>query len=252
MGESVRVERRGAVAVLTIDRAERLNAVDRHVLAELDRALAAIEADEELLALVLTGAGERAFVAGADVAAMAAMDPAAARRFARDGQRALERLETMPKLTIAAVNGAALGGGCELALACDLRLASERARFGQPEVTLGITPGWGATARLPRLVGPARAAELILTGRLIPAAEAERIGLVSAVLPPGELLPQALDLAGRVAAAAPVAVRLAKEALRAGDAGREADLFALCFATLDQREGMAAFLAKRPPVWRGR
>jgi enoyl-CoA hydratase len=246
----VRLEREGGVATVTIDRPERRNALDEATLSELDASLAAVEADPEVRALVLTGAGDRAFAAGADIAAMAAMGPAEARRFALAGQRAAARLEAMPKLTVAAVNGAALGGGCELALACDVRLASERARFGQPEVTLGVTPGWGATLRLPRIVGRANALELILTGRILSAGEAERMGLVSAVLPAGELMPRARELASRAAAQAPVAVRLAKEALRAADAEREADLFALCFATRDQKEGMAAFLEKRAPVWR--
>lgn len=248
----MRLERTGGVALVTVDRPDRRNALDAATLARLDEVLADLEADDGVAALVLTGAGERAFVAGADIAAMAALDPERAHRFATCGQRVAARLEGMGKLTIAAVNGVALGGGCELALACDLRLASERARFGQPEVTLGITPGWGATVRLPRVIGWARASELILTGRVIAAAEAERMGLVSAVLAPADLLPAALELARRAAAQAPLAVRLAKQALLDASPAREADLFARCFATADQREGMTAFLERRPPVWRGR
>lgn len=259
MEQFVHSERRGAVALLTIDRPEALNALNETVLEQLDAAIRAAGADPEVGALVITGAGDRAFVAGADVTRFRDMNPQEARRFARFGQAVFNRIEELPKPVIAAVNGYALGGGCELALACDLRLASERARFGQPEINLGLVPGWGGTQRLARLVGAGRAKELIFTGEWIDAAEALRIGLANAVHPAGELLPRALDLAGRLAAKARLTLGLAKEAVNQGarsgltvGLAYEAELFSLAFATADQKEGVAAFLEKRVPRFQGR
>jgi enoyl-CoA hydratase len=247
------------VATLTIHRPGALNALDPETLTELDAAVAVLAADPEVRAVVLTGAGEKAFVAGADIAVMQGMDPAGARELARLGHRLCRRIERAPKVFIAAVNGYALGGGCELALACDLRFAAESARFGQPEINLGIIPGFGGTQRLPRLVGRGRALELLLTGEMIDAREAHRLGLVNRVLPPGELLGAARATARQIAAKGMAAVRLCKEAVDNGlemDLSRaadyEAELFALCFATADQKEGMRAFLEKRRPVFRDR
>jgi enoyl-CoA hydratase len=250
------LETAGGVATLTIHRPAALNALDPETLAELDAAVAALADDPAVRAVILTGAGEKAFVAGADIAAMQAMDPAAARELARLGHCLCRRIERAPKVFIAAVNGYALGGGCELALACDLRLAAETARFGQPEINLGIIPGFGGTQRLPRLVGRGRALELLLTGAIIDAREALRLGLVNRVVPPAELPAEALALGRQIAGKGMAAVRLCKEAVDNGlemDLSRaadyEADLFALCFATADQKEGMRAFLEKRPPAF---
>ncbi|PLX86695.1 MAG: crotonase [Desulfuromonas sp.] len=253
----VEIEER--VATLTINRPATLNALDEATLEELGHAMGGLEADEAIHAVVLTGAGEKAFVAGGDIFAMQPLGALEARRSALLAQGVLNRIEGGSKPVIAAVNGYALGGGCELAMACDLRIASETARFGQPEVKIGIIPGWGGTQRLPRLVGRGRALEMILTGEMIDAAEAYRIGLVKRVVPPGELLEEARRLARTIAEKGQVSVRLAREAVREGlemDLERanlhEADLFALCFATEDQKEGMQAFQEKRPPKFRHR
>lgn len=256
---AVEVQRSAQVALVTVSRPEALNALDEETLSELDEVIGALGADREVGAVVITGGGEKAFVAGADVARFRTMDHQAARRFARLGQAVFDRLEALPKPVIAAVNGYALGGGCELALACDLRLASERARFGLPEINLGLIPGWGGTQRLPRLIGPAKAKQMILTGEMVEAAEALRLGLVDAVFPAERLLSEAMSLAGKLAGKARVALGLAKAAidhgLRAGlGAGLayEAELFSLVFATQDREEGVAAFLEKRPPRFQGR
>ncbi|MGI8858904.1 MAG: enoyl-CoA hydratase-related protein [Rubrobacteraceae bacterium] len=255
----VRVEQgEDGVAVLTIDRQDKLNALDLRVVEEIGQALLEIES-EEPRAIIVTGAGDRAFVAGADIAAMHAMDALAAKRFSEIGHAAMALLDRSPIPTIAAVNGFALGGGCEVALACDIRVASENALFGFPEVGLGILPGMGGTQRLPRLIGPAIAKELIFTGRRIDAAEAERIGLVNRVVPQGEALNAAKELAAEISANGPVAVRHAKTAAnRAMDVDLisgleyEADQFALLFATEDAKEGMGAFVEKRKPRFEGR
>lgn len=258
-GDVVQVEVHGPVKVLVINRPEALNAINEEVLLRLDEeASRVMEGDATVRAVVITGAGEKAFAAGADIKAMAGMKPMEALRFSRLGQRVFSRIASLPVPVIAAVNGYALGGGCELALACDMRIAAENAVFGQPEVRLGIIPGWGGTQRLARLVGVGIAKELILTGRRIDATTALRIGLVNAVHPAGELLEKALGLAAELAVGPPVALRFAKEAVDAafeagGAAGmeREATLFALLFNTSDSREGLIAFQEKRQPLFKG-
>ncbi len=246
------------VGVLTFNRPKVLNALDARTIAELGEVVARVEADRAVKALVLTGAGEKAFVAGADIAAMSTMTTLEARRFAETAHGILARMEALPVVTIAAVNGFALGGGCEVAMACDLIYASEKARFGQPEVNLGIIPGWGGTQRLGRRVGLMRALEIVLTGDMVDAAKAKEIGLVLDVLPPADLLPHAIAQARKIASRGPVAVALAKRAVHAG---ADADLrvanelerqaFGASFATEDAREGMRAFLEKRSANWKG-
>src|SRR5918999_2458316 len=256
--DHVNVERENGVAVLTIDRQEKLNALDRQVVEEIGQALLELEA-EAPRAIVVTGAGERSFIAGADIKAMSVMDPLEAKRFSEIGHAAMALLDRSPVPTIAAVNGFALGGGCEVALACDIRIAAENATFGFPEVSLGILPGMGGTQRLPCLVGPALAKELIFTARRIGAEEAHEIGLVNRVVPQGEALKVANELAAEIAANGPLAVRHAKAATnRAMDVDLvsgleyEANQFALLFATEDAREGMDAFAERRKPEFKGR
>jgi enoyl-CoA hydratase len=254
----VRVEREDGIAVLTIDRQEKLNALDLQVTEEIGQALLELEA-EGPRAILVTGAGERSFVAGADISAMSVMSPLEAKRFSEIGHAAMALLDRSPVPTIAAVNGYALGGGCEVAIACDVRIAAENATFGFPEVSLGILPGMGGTQRLPRLVGPAFAKELIFTGRRIDAREAHEIGLVNRVVPQGEALRAARELAAEIAANGPLAVRHAKAATNqaldvdlVSGLGYEADQFALLFATEDAREGMGAFAERRKPEFKGR
>lgn len=256
---SVRVEREGAIALVTVERPERLNALDTATLRALLAAVQELAVEEAIAVVVLTGAGERAFIAGADIGEMAEKSPAEALAFAELGHAVCRAIEEAPQPYIAAVNGYALGGGCEIALACDIRLASERAVFAQPEVTLGIPPGWGGSQRLPRLVPPGIARELLYTGRRVDAQEALRLGLVNAVYPADQLLERARELANQIAANGPLAVRLTKAAVRFGlEQGLEAGLtyerqvFAYAFTTEDQREGMRAFLEKRRPAFRGR
>jgi enoyl-CoA hydratase len=253
------VEVTNHVATLTINRPRALNALNLETLEELKDYFTAVQSDPETKVVIVTGAGEKAFVAGGDLSVMAPLDPMPARASARLAQSVLNLIEQGTRPVIAAVNGYALGGGCELAMACDIRIAAETARFGQPEVNLGIIPGWGGTQRLPRLVGKGRALELLLTGEMIDAAEALRIGLVNRVVPADRLLAEARALAARIAGKGQVAVRLAKEAVVNGlemeslrAAACEADLFALCFATEDQKEGMRAFLEKRPAHFKDR
>jgi enoyl-CoA hydratase len=249
------VERDEGVAIVTVDRREALNALDEETLTELRDRLAELAGDADVRALVLTGAGDRAFVAGADIKAMSAMDSDQARAWGDLGHETALLLETMPKPTIAAVNGFALGGGCELALACDVRYASTVAKLGQPEVSIGIIPGWGGTQRLPRVVGIGVARELIFTGRMVDADEALRIGLVNAVFSPEELMSKALELARSLAAKSPLVLAAIKETTSRtfhGDLGAEAEAFADLFGSEDQREGMAAFIEKREPRFSGR
>jgi len=249
----------GRVGVATFNRPKALNALDTRTIRELGELLSAVEADASLQALVLTGGGEKAFVAGADIAEMSALTPLEARRFAEAGQRTFERLEALSIPTIAAVNGFALGGGCELAMACDLVYASEKAKFGQPEVNLGIIPAFGGTQRLQRRVGPARAMEMILTGDMADAATAKAWGLALDVLPPEKLLDHALAQARKIASKGPAAVAAAKRILRTTAAPRlaagqlmEAEAFGVLFGTEDGREGLAAFVGKRPAQFKGR
>lgn len=257
--EFVRLEKENGIGTLTIDRQQALNALNQQVLEELSATLDAVAADSEVRVLIITGAGEKAFVAGADIEHMQPMSVFEARQWALLGQRVFAKIENLPQPVIAAINGYALGGGCELALACDIRIASDRAKIGQPEVTLGIPTGFAGSQRLPRLVGPSRAKQIIFTGDMIDAATAERIGLVNAVYPSAELMDKARELAGRIASRGQVAVRLAKCAVnRAMDADMttgslyEAEVFGQSFATTDQKEGMRAFLEKRKPVFTGK
>ena len=246
------------VGIATMNRPKALNALDARTIRELGELLGVVEADASLRALVLTGAGDKAFVAGADIAEMSAIGPLDARRFAEAGQRTLERLEGLGIPTIAAVNGFALGGGCELAMACDLIYASEKARFGQPEVNLGIIPGFGGTQRLQRRVGSARAMEMILTGDMADAATAKAWGLALDVLPPEKLLDHAVAQARKIASKGPGAIAAAKRILRATAqpqlaAGQEmeADAFGMLFGTADGKEGLRAFVEKRPARFQG-
>ena len=245
------------VALVTLDRREALNALSSGLLAELDAKLAALDADPDCRAIVITGAGERAFAAGADVRELSAETPDTLH--ASDPFAAVDRVATLATPTIAAVRGFALGGGCELAMACDMLIAGDDAKFGQPEILIGVIPGAGGTQRLARAIGKARAMELVLTGRRIDAAEADRLGLVTRVVPAAETVATALELAATIAAMPPLAVRAAKAAVRDGqdlalaDGLRyERDRFEALFATDDQREGMAAFLEKRRATWTGR
>lgn len=251
---SLVLERDAAFALLTFNNPGALNALTLDTFVRLETLLDELSRDTSVRVVILTGAGSKAFIAGGDIKHLASLDVEGARNFALLAQRVLARIESFPKPVIAAINGYALGGGCELAMACDLRIASETARFGQPEVKLGIIPGFAGTQRLARLVGKGRAKELIFTGEMIDAAEAWRIGLVNRVVPAENLLEEARKLAGQMADKSASAIALAREAIDNGlemDVCRasryEADLFALCFATADCREGLAAFLEKRPP-----
>ena len=256
--ETLLVEVRDRIATITINRPDKLNALNDATIGEIGSALDAALEDAAVGGIILTGAG-RAFVAGADIAVLAAQGAVEARHRARHGQGVFRRIEMSPKPVIAAVNGFALGGGCELAMACHVRIASESAKFGQPEVKLGITPGFGGTQRLARLVGRGRALQLLLTGEQIPATEALRIGLVNAVVPAADLMTATRTMMTQMLANAPLAIALCIEAVDRGldmsvDEGcaLEANHFGLLAATEDMREGMRAFLEKRPAQFGGR
>jgi len=257
--DNLLLERDGPVAILTFSRPKVLNALNAATLTELQTALDVFAADDDVRAIVVTGAGDKAFVAGADINELAALTPAQGKEHARHGQRIFDRIEQLGKPVIAAINGFALGGGCELALACTLRVAADTARLGQPEINLGIIPGYGGSQRLPRLVGKGRALEMLLTGDMITAARAYEIGLVNQVVPAGELMTAAKKLAHALASKAPVATRYIIEAVNHGLEGPlasgqflETALFGAVASTDDTKEGTAAFLAKRKAVWKGR
>ena len=246
----VKVEQQGHVGILTIDRQEALNALNSQVLNDLDAAIDEVAANDDVYVVVLTGAG-RSFVAGADIGEMKGFSSADGKKFGVHGGGVFLKLENMAKPVIAAINGFALGGGCELSMACDIRLASEKAKFGQPEVGLGITPGFAGTQRLPRIVGISKAMELILTAKVIKAEEAKEMGLVSHVYPAEELMDKAMELAQAIAANAQVAVRQSKAAIRHGlqtdmytGTAYEAEAFGVCCATEDQKGAMKAFTEK--------
>jgi enoyl-CoA hydratase len=249
---AIDLEVRDHIAVITINEPERLNSLNTELLQALLGRIEEANSTSGVRVIVLTGAGERAFVAGADIKEMVALDAAGGKSFGELGHAVTGALARSPQPVIAAVNGFALGGGCELALACDIRLASENAVFAQPEVSLGIPPGWGGSQRLPRIVGPGMASELIFTGRRVKADEALRIGLVNAVLPADELMPRALEMAGSIAANGPLCVRDSKRLIARsfegdvdGGLAAEAAAFAEAFTTDDQDEGMTAFVEKR-------
>lgn len=248
---AVDLEKKGHIGVITMNRPEALNALNTPMLQELKKVIDQVEADDEIYVCVLTGAG-RSFVAGADIGEMSAFGAVEGKKFGDYGNSVFLKIENMSKPIIAAINGFALGGGCELSMACDIRLASEKAKFGQPEVGLGITPGFGGTQRMPRICGTAHAMELILTADTINAQQALEIGLVSKVVAPDALMDTALELANKIASKAQVAIRAAKQAVRYGiqcdistAATYEALAFATCFGTEDQKDAMKAFVEKK-------
>ena len=254
--ESIIYKKEGNVGIISINRPKALNALNSNVLTELNQCVDLVQADKDVYVLILTGEG-KAFVAGADIAEMSNKTPEEAKTFAKLGMDLFRKIEELKIPTIGLINGFALGGGCELAMSCDIRFASEKAKFGQPEVGLGITPGFGGTQRLPRLVGLAKAKELIFTGDMIDAQEALRIGLVNKVTTVEELMNEGLALAEKIASKGQIAVRYSKEAINTGmqtdiDTAMdiEANLFGLCFANPDQKEGMDAFLEKRNPEFK--
>jgi enoyl-CoA hydratase len=257
--ENIQYELRPPIAIVTLDRPKVLNALNRQSMVELEQVFLDVQKNAELRAVLVTGAGEKAFVAGADIGELASLSPMEGEQFAARGQRIFELIENCGKPVIACINGFALGGGCELALACTLRIASSTARLGQPEVKIGIIPGYGGTQRLPRLIGKGAALKMILTGEAISAAEALRLGLVDEVVEPDQLLSRAEQIAQTIAGMAPLAVR---DSIRAVNSGYdlplasalalEASLFGLACSTSDKTEGARAFLEKRAPQWNGK
>ena len=261
--ENILVERNeaasGTTVQITLNRPKVLNALNRALFIELDVAIDELSSDDRVRVVILTGSGEKAFAAGADIQELAHVSAVEGQQLALNGQRIFSRLENVGKPVLAAINGFALGGGCELAMSATLRIASETARLGQPEVKLGLLPGYGGSQRLSRLVGKGAALKLLLTGEMISAAEALRIGLVDEVVPAAELLPRVKTLAATIASMAPVAVRQCIAAVHGGydlpleqALAHEAALFGLCCATEDKAEGTAAFLEKRAPIWKGK
>lgn len=253
------LKKNGPIAVLTINRPKALNALNSDTLSELSTVLDELGRDSSVKVVILTGSGEKAFVAGADISQMKDFNPLGGRCFAQLGQATFRKIELLPQPVIAAINGFALGGGCELAMSCDIRLASENAKFGQPEVGLGLTAGFGGTQRLPRLVGTGIASEILFTGDIIDVQEAYRIGLVNRVYTLDTLMEEAQKLANRIAGRAPAAVQLSKSAIQRGmnmdlDSAQayEAEVFSLTFSTQDQTEGCTAFAEKRKPAFEGR
>ena len=256
--ETLRLDRQGRVAIITINRPDKRNALNIKTREEGAALLDQLREDDSVGVVVFTGAGDKAFVAGADIGEFAGRT-AITQREVMTSRSLFTAIDTFPKPVIAMINGYCLGGGCELALACDIRIASENASFGQPEINLGIIPGGGGTQRLPRLVGEGKAMEMILTGEIIDARTAFTIGLVNHVVPAHQLQAKTLEMANRIAEKSPIALQLAKEAVKLAsksnlDEGlrREVDLFALCFSTEDKNEGVSAFLEKRKAVWKGK
>jgi len=257
--ENVLYERRGDIAYVTVNRPKMLNALNTSTWADLDAAFDHARADDAVRGVVLTGAGDKAFIAGADITELAHLSAVDAERSSRVGQIVLDHIENLGKPVVAAINGFALGGGCETALACTLRIAVETAQFGQPEVKLGLLPGGGGTQRLPRLIGKGRALQLILSGEMVGAREAYRIGLVNEIVSATDLIPRAEAILSGIAANAPVAVKFALSAVNRGletsqseGLALEAAYFGLCAATEDKTEGTGAFIEKRAPQFRGR
>jgi enoyl-CoA hydratase len=251
---NILVEKNKTSAIVTLNRPKALNALNKAMLEELLSCFTQLSRDQTIKVVILTGVGEKSFIAGADIAFMQSLTPDEGRLFGRLGHTVTRTIENLPQPVIAAVNGFALGGGCELALSCDIRLASDNAQFGQPEVNLGVIPGFGGTQRLPRLIGKGLACELLYSGKIIDAVEASRIGLVNRVVPQEKLMEECLELAALIGSRGPAAVQLCKEVVNNGmemDLTRacsyEADLFGLCFAGGEQKEGMTAFLEKRSP-----
>ncbi len=258
MPETILLAKEGRVAIITINRPDKLNALSQQVRDEMLQVLTEIEKDDSVGVVVITGAGEKSFIAGADIGEFAGRTPFDQRE-AMASPRIFDIMANFPKPVIAMINGFCLGGGCELAMSCDIRIASDKARFGQPEINLGLIPGGGGTQRLPRLVGMGNAMRLILSGDMIPAAEAKEIGLIEIVVPAEELRAKTMELANKIAGKSPLTLKVAKEAMRASDRlsiedglPYERDLFCLCFSTQDKEEGVKAFLEKRPAQWTGR
>ena len=257
--ENVKLEKKGPIAYVTIDRPKVLNALNMATMEELGEVFTDLAADREVRVVILTGSGEKAFVAGADINELQKNNPVEAKAYTHRGQAVLDLIENLGKPVIACINGFALGGGCEIAMACTMRLASDKAKLGQPEVKLGLIPGYGGTQRLPRLVGTGLAMQMLLTGEMISAQEAYRIGLVNEVLAPEQLIPRAEEIAQKIIANAPLAVQYCMEAVHQGlnmtlqeGLFLEATLFSICSATEDKKEGTTAFLEKRAAKFQGK
>lgn len=257
--ENILLEKKGAIAYVTITRPAKLNALNMATMGELLTAFSEIKSDRDIRVAILTGSGDKAFIAGADIGELSKNDAVMGKEYTHRGQSVLDLIENLGKPVIAAINGFALGGGCELAMACTMRLTSENAKLGQPEVKLGIIPGYGGSQRLPRLVGKGLAMQLVLTGEMITAQEAHRIGLVNEITAAAELIPRAEAIATKIIANAPLAVQYAMEAVNHGmemtlseGLYLEAALFGVCCATEDKQEGTTAFLEKRPPNFKGK